>query len=187
MRSFNGLLTALLATCGAAQVGAAPILVDAFNGPDMFVADTTINGVGVQVGPIGPVNPPANTLSRTVGHNFLAGTNPGGTGSSVTVGSQTFPSGALSIENQPTLDSTVFVSWVLPTGFINTYAAGPLALAFDVLAASGSVTFEVSWRGASLGSRSIASFSGPGSALALLALVGLALAGTVAVARRRRG
>jgi hypothetical protein len=116
MRKFLSLIPAVGALLAMSHVNAALIAIDPFGGPDMFVADTTINGVGVSVGPVGPVNPPANTLSRTVTHELLAGNNSGvgGASSNLSIGSVSSPAGAFTVFNDVDRDSQVVQLGIRP-------------------------------------------------------------------------
>jgi hypothetical protein len=143
MRKFLSLIPAVGAVLAMSHAHAAPVVIDTFGGPGMFVADTTINGVGVSVGPVGPVNPPANTLSRTVTHDFLAGTNAAGTASNVAIGSQTSPAGAFSVFNDVDRDSRVTLAWTLPAGFVPNSAVGAYSWEFALLLASVDVSFQL--------------------------------------------
>lgn len=144
-------ITALAAAVGAAfavgNASATVFIVDTFDGPDMFVADTALGGGLASQGPVGPVNPPANSLSRTVTHELLAGTNGNQASSNVTVGSQTFPAGAITVANAASRDSQVTVSWTLPAGFIPNSSAGPASLVFDLLFSDLGVNFQLFYNG----------------------------------------
>lgn len=143
MRKFLSLIPAVGAVLAMSHAHAALIVIDTFNGPDVFVADTTINGIGVSVGPVGPVNPPANTLSRTPTHDFLAGSNAGGVASNVSIGSQTSPAGAFAVFNDVGRDSQVTLAWTLPAGFVPNSAVGTYSWDFALLLASVDVNFQL--------------------------------------------
>jgi hypothetical protein len=160
MRKILALTAAIGAAFAMSNANAIVFVVDNFDGPDMFVADTTINGVGVSVGPVGPVNPPANTLSRTVTHDFIAGANAGGTQSNVTVGSQTFPAGALTVANSANRDSQVTIAWTIPAGFIPNSASGPASLAFDLLFSDLGVNFKLFYNGVLFSSQAFPAYDG---------------------------
>jgi hypothetical protein len=145
-----------IATAAALAVGNAQALVfvvDTFDSPDMVLFDTTVGGGGVSVTG-GPVNPPVNTLSRTLTHELLAGSNAGGLASNVTIGTASEPTGSLNINNGTNRDSQVTVSWLLGAGFI-TDSSGPAAsVRFDLLKSDlNSASFELFWNNVSFGSQ----------------------------------
>ena len=160
MRKKTVLAAAFGAVLALGNAHAGPVVIDSFDGPDMFVADTTINGVGVSVGPVGPVNPPANTLSRTVTHDFLAGANAGGTQSNVTVGSQTFPAGAFTVANSANRDSQVTIAWTLPGGLLPNSASGAAGFSFDLLFADLGVNFKLYYNDVLFSSQSFPEYDG---------------------------
>lgn len=148
------------ALTGAQALVVSTVVIDEFDSPDVFVADTTVGGGGVTVGPVGPVNPPANTLSRTIRHDLLAGTNAGGTASSVTIGSQTFPTGALSVSNAPGRDSQATASWTLPVGVIHGSSEAGAGVRFDLLFSDLDVTFNLFYDNVLLTSQNLSAYDG---------------------------
>jgi PEP-CTERM motif len=147
MRKIAALAVAAAAALAVGNAQALVFTIDTFDGPDMNVADIAIGGGAVSVGPVGPVNPPLNTLSRTVSHEFTAGTNVGGAGSNVVVGSTTFPAGALSVFNGPGRDSTASVAWTIPAGFLPDSSQGAASLRFDLLFSDLGVGFKLFYNG----------------------------------------
>jgi hypothetical protein len=161
-------IAALVASAGAVlAVGSAHavvFVVDTFDSPDMILFDTILGGGGVSVSG-GPVNPPVNTISRTLTHELLAGSNVGGLGSNVTIGTASVPTGSLNVNNGSGRDSEVTISWALGAGFI-TDSSGPAAsLRFDLIKSDlNAASFEIFWNNVSFGSQNFPAFNGPGTA-----------------------
>jgi hypothetical protein len=158
MRRFSTLAAAAAIALAAGSAQALVITVDDFNGPDMAAADMTIGGSLASAGPAGPVNPPG-VLQRTLTHDLLAGVNDG-TGSSVKIGSLTYPAGALESQNQPGRNSEVTVSWALAAGFIPDTSAGPASVLFEVLFSDLNVNFKLYWDNVLYATNSFAAYDG---------------------------
>jgi PEP-CTERM motif len=139
MRRFSTLVAALGAVFAMSSAQAMFITVDDFNGPDMFVVDTTTAASGgVVQGPVGPVNSPG-TLQRTVKHELFTGPNSAsGLGSSVLIGNDAFPAGSLNVNNATGRDSEVSIAWLLPANFL--LGTGPASFRFDVISSDANLT-----------------------------------------------
>jgi hypothetical protein len=170
MRKITALAAAAAAAFAVGNANALVFIVDTFDSPDMTLFDTTVGGGGVSVSG-GPVNPPANTLSRTVTHELLAGSNVGGLASNVTIGTASEPTGSLNVNNGSSRDSQVTVSWALGAGFI-TDSSGPAAsVRFDLIKSDlNAASFELFWNNVSFGSQVFPAFNGPGTTPILFAL-----------------
>lgn len=172
MRRLSTLVAALGAVFAMGSAHALFVIVDDFNAPDMFVADlTSAAGGGVVAGPVGPVNPPDNTLSRTVKHELLIGTNAfPGIGSNVVIGTTSFPAGSFNGNNGTGRDSEVSIAWLLPVNYL--FGVGPASFRFDVLSSDANITsVDLYFGGAALASGATAtggllgSFVVPGNTL----------------------
>lgn len=97
------------ATVLSSSAFAAPttVIIDSFNGPD----------VGPMVDPLGGGATVSTDAARTVAYELLAGPADGN-GSTLTIGSGTFPTGLLEIANASGRDSKATLSWALAAGLI---------------------------------------------------------------------
>ncbi len=98
------------------------IQVDGFDGSNMFVYDLLPSGPGASSS--APVTGSGAAVERTVTHTLISGSNngnsqqPDGAKSNVTIGANTSPSGALSVQNSKGRNSIVEVDWSLPVSFL---------------------------------------------------------------------
>jgi hypothetical protein len=123
---------ALAAMAGASQ--AVVLVVDDFNSPPAFqqVFDPQGGDLVAATGPTIATSPGNVATDRTMTHLMIvpAGANPNGVFSSMFVGTNSIPAGALAMNNGSTVDSTATVSWTLsPIPAL----AGPVSLFFRVV------------------------------------------------------
>ncbi len=136
-----GSWTVLAATALAgANALAGYIPVDGFDGPDMLVYDLLPSGAGVSMTAADPVAGSSGAVYRTVTHTLTAGSNSPrrnpGSKSNVTIGADTYPSGALSVDNASGRNSIVEVDWSLPANFLPSLPvdfSGSTSLQLDLI------------------------------------------------------
>lgn len=141
LKSILAVATVLACSWNPAQ--AASVLIDNFNGPSMIARDMVNGGGGVSLNG-GPVNPPANTLSRTLSHEWLGAVgqnNDGGANSDASVDVRT--AGALHVFNNFGYDSVVNVSWNLGVGFLGSWSSGAASLVLDFMNTPGIAMYSV--------------------------------------------
>jgi PEP-CTERM motif len=135
MRRFSAISAVVAGLLSATSAQALLVTIDDFNTPDMLVADQIAAGATTALSPGGVPN------GRELSHELLSGINDlAGSGSKVTIGSQTFPVGQLEVANASGRDSQVKVSWTLASGLMPTTAIAPAWIAFTVTQSDGNPT-----------------------------------------------
>lgn len=142
----NRLLASLVtaAAVGGAQAAPTVVIVDDFNSPDVLLQDQLGGG--------------ATTLSdaqRSAAYELLAGPA-NGNGSTLKIGSQTFPVGLLEVANASGRDSQATISWNIAAGLIPAEAVN-VGLFLQIVQSDGNST-SVDF---ALDGNSLASFSIP--------------------------
>ena len=128
MRRLSTLVAALGTVFAMSSAQALIVVVDDFNTPDLQVIDQAGGGATV-----------AGDAVRTLSHELLLGTNTAtGNGSVVTIGSQTFPVGALEVANASGRNSEVKVSWNLGANLVPLL--GSVSFLFQVIQSDGNPT-----------------------------------------------
>jgi hypothetical protein len=97
---------AAIAAVGVAQAAPTVISVDDFNSPDVLIQDALGGGPTTVIDSV-----------RTASYELLSGPD-SGDGSTLRIGSQTFPVGLLEVANASGRDSRATISWAIAAGLI---------------------------------------------------------------------